>query len=50
MELSAQFFNSYFQPLLLVDVSHISAAPGAAYAIDAIFYNICDSGDGVLVP
>ena len=30
--------------------NHITVAPGAAFALDALLYNICDPGDGVLVP
>ena len=29
---------------------HITIAPGSAFALDALLYNICDPGDGVLVP
>lgn len=30
--------------------SHIATAPGAAASLDALLYNICEAGDGVLVP
>lgn len=30
--------------------SHISIAASAADAIDALLYNICEQGDGILVP
>lgn len=46
----ARFFNSYFKPHLPVEVEHIATAPGAAFALDALLYNICEPGDGVLVP
>lgn len=33
-----------------VTMDHISVAPGSAFALDALLYNICDPGEGVLVP
>ncbi|KAF3058033.1 putative inactive 1-aminocyclopropane-1-carboxylate synthase-like protein 2 [Daldinia childiae] len=46
----ASFFNSYFKPHVPVEVEHIATAPGAAFALDALLYNICEPGDAVLVP
>ena len=46
----AGFFNSYFEPCVRVESSHLATAPGAASCLDALFYNICDPGDGILVP
>ena len=46
----ASFFNSYFEPHTPVETSHLATAPGAASCIDTLLYNICDPGDGVLVP
>jgi aspartate/methionine/tyrosine aminotransferase len=46
----AKLFNRYFNPHVRVDASHLSTAPGAAGCIDALLYNICEDGDGVLVP
>jgi aspartate/methionine/tyrosine aminotransferase len=46
----ANFFNKYFSPHVPVEAAHLSTAPGAAGCIDALLYNICEDGDGVLVP
>ncbi|KAL1856868.1 putative secondary metabolism biosynthetic enzyme [Diaporthe australafricana] len=46
----AAFFNTYFAPQAPVLPSHLSTAPGAAGCIDALLYNICEPGDGVLLP
>ncbi|KAJ4357162.1 uncharacterized protein N0V89_001737 [Didymosphaeria variabile] len=46
----ASFFNRYFNPHVTVLPSHLSTAPGAMACIDALLYNICDPGDGILVP
>ncbi|KAI1435776.1 PLP-dependent transferase [Xylaria sp. CBS 124048] len=45
-----RFFNSYFDPFIPVEKEHVSIAPGAAFALDALLYNICEPGDGLLVP
>ncbi|KAI1824917.1 PLP-dependent transferase [Xylaria intraflava] len=45
-----QFFNSHFSPLIPVEKEQVSIAPGAAFALDALLYNICEPGDGLLVP
>ncbi|RYP47127.1 hypothetical protein DL768_006770 [Monosporascus sp. mg162] len=29
---------------------HLATAPGAAFSLDALLYNICNPGDGLLVP
>ena len=50
LEAFASFFNSYFHPHLPVEVAHLATAPGAASCLDTLFYNICDPGDGILVP
>jgi len=50
LESLAAFFNQYFKPVVPVDVSHLATAPGAAASLDALLYNICEPGDGVLVP
>ncbi|CAJ2504446.1 Uu.00g118400.m01.CDS01 [Anthostomella pinea] len=46
----ARFFNRYFQPLVPVSREHLAVAPGAAFALDSLLYNICEVGDGLLVP
>jgi aspartate/methionine/tyrosine aminotransferase len=43
-------FNKYFNPRVPIKPSHVATAPGAAGCIDALLYNICEDGDGVLVP
>ena len=50
LEAFASFFNTYFHPRLPVEVAHLATAPGAASCLDTLFYNICDPGDGILVP
>lgn len=46
----AAFLNSHFNPKIPVEISHLATAPGAATCIDTLLYNVCDPGDGVLVP
>ncbi|KAH8703005.1 pyridoxal phosphate-dependent transferase [Phaeosphaeriaceae sp. PMI808] len=46
----AKFLNTYFHPAVPVMPQHIVTAPGAATCLDSLLYNICDPGDGVLVP
>ncbi|KAI1422005.1 1-aminocyclopropane-1-carboxylate synthase 7 [Xylaria sp. FL1777] len=51
LEALASFFNKYFKPATPVRaMEHIATAPGAAASLDALLYNICEPGDGVLVP
>ena len=44
------FFNNHFAPILPVEVAHLATAPGAASCFDTLLYNICDPGDGILIP
>ncbi|KAF2179236.1 PLP-dependent transferase [Zopfia rhizophila CBS 207.26] len=46
----SKFFNTYFKPHKPVQPSHLATAPGAMACIDTLLYNICDPGDGVLIP
>lgn len=46
----AHFFNAYFSPHIPVESAHLTTAPGAASSLDGLLYNICEPGDGVLVP
>jgi gliotoxin/aspirochlorine biosynthesis aminotransferase len=46
----AKFFNAHFNPHIPVEATHLATAPGAASSLDALLYNICEPGDGVLVP
>ncbi|KAF2795571.1 1-aminocyclopropane-1-carboxylate synthase [Melanomma pulvis-pyrius CBS 109.77] len=46
----AHIFNTYFNPHIPVLPSHLVTAPGAASCIDALLYNICEAGDGILLP
>lgn len=46
----AGFFNDHFEPHIPVSESHLAVAPGAAGCLDALIYNICDAGDGILIP
>jgi gliotoxin/aspirochlorine biosynthesis aminotransferase len=44
------FFNTYFEPCVPVESSHLATAPGASSCLDALLFNVCNPGDGVLVP
>ncbi|KAK8044766.1 hypothetical protein PG993_004790 [Apiospora rasikravindrae] len=44
-----QFFNTYFRPRIPVAKEHLATAPGAAFCLDALLYNICEADDGLLV-
>ncbi|KAK2855757.1 hypothetical protein FQN49_004876 [Arthroderma sp. PD_2] len=46
----AKLFNNYFNPCIPVNKSHIATAPGATGCLNALLYNICNSGGGVLIP
>jgi aspartate/methionine/tyrosine aminotransferase len=46
----SEFFNARFNPKIKIETSHLATAPGAASCVDAVLYNICNPGDGVLVP
>ncbi|CAD6594220.1 MAG: hypothetical protein ASARMPREDX12_008481 [Alectoria sarmentosa] len=50
LEILAEVFNKYFKAHATVEPNNVVVGPGAAACLDAILYNICDSGDGVLVP
>ncbi|KAI0139752.1 1-aminocyclopropane-1-carboxylate synthase [Pestalotiopsis sp. NC0098] len=50
LEAYARFFNNYFSPHVPVLPSHLATAPGAAGCIDALLFNICEAGDGILMP
>ena len=44
------FFNAYFHPTCPVLPEHVITSTGAASCVDALLYNICDPGDGILIP
>ncbi|KAK5636076.1 hypothetical protein RRF57_011788 [Xylaria bambusicola] len=50
LEALAAFFNRYFQPFIIVEKEHITTAPGVAFSLDALLYNICEADDGILIP
>jgi len=50
LEAFVKFFNGYFKPFKAVEVGHLATAPGAASCLDTFLYNVCDPGEGVLVP
>jgi len=50
LELLANLFNSFFYPKLRVRSSHIGIASGAAASLDTLLWNVCNEGDGVLIP
>lgn len=41
--------NTHFHPYITVEESHLATAPGAAFVLDGLLFNICDPGDGVLI-
>ncbi|KAL3484361.1 PLP-dependent transferase [Aspergillus germanicus] len=44
------FFNEYFGPYRPVKTSHIALAPGSSSSLAGLLGQICDPGEGVLVP
>lgn len=50
LKLLANLFNKYHAPIRAVQPAHITVSSGAATCLDTILWNICDEGDGVLVP
>ncbi|GIJ88194.1 hypothetical protein Asppvi_007112 [Aspergillus pseudoviridinutans] len=46
----AAFFNKYFHPHIPVEEAHIATAPGAATCLNTFLYNVCEPGEGILVP
>lgn len=46
----ALFVNEHFDPRIPVEPEHVITAPGAASCIDSMLFNLCEPGDGVLVP
>ncbi|KAE8320030.1 pyridoxal phosphate-dependent transferase [Aspergillus transmontanensis] len=50
LNLLASTVNTHFRPHCQVAADNIAVTAGAAAGLDAILYNICNPGDGVLVP
>ena len=46
----ADFFNDWFKPAHLIDASNILATNGVSSLIDMVAFNVCDPGDGILLP
>lgn len=46
----AAFVNEYFHPHIPVEPDHIATAPGAATCLNTFLYNLCEPGEGILVP
>lgn len=46
----AQFFNEWFSPCVPVEASNTLATNGVSSLIDMIAFNICDPGQGILMP
>ncbi|KAH7136263.1 pyridoxal phosphate-dependent transferase [Dactylonectria macrodidyma] len=44
------FFNDWFKPARLVQESHIITTNGVSGLIDMLAFNVCDHGDGILLP
>lgn len=49
LEVSAKFFNQQFNPATAVEPRHIVTGAGCSAILDNLLFDICDSGDGVLV-
>ncbi|KAK1843705.1 ACC synthase [Colletotrichum chrysophilum] len=49
LEVSAKFFNQHFNPATAVEPRHIVTGAGCSVILDNLLFDICDSGDGVLV-
>ncbi|KAF6240568.1 hypothetical protein HO173_001238 [Letharia columbiana] len=50
LKLLANLFNNYFAPKIPVQQAHIAVSSGAATCLDTLLWNICNEGDGVLIP
>lgn len=50
LKLLANLFNNYFAPKTPVQQAHIAVSSGAATCLDTLLWNICNEGDGVLIP
>lgn len=50
LKIISTVFQNSFGPYAPVESDHIAVTAGAAAGLDAILYNICNPGDGVLVP
>lgn len=46
----ASYLNSQFQPLEPVCADSIAIGPGVTGLIDTITWNICNEGDGIIIP
>ena len=50
LEAFCGLLNTYFAPHEQVLPGHLATAPGAMAAIDTVLFNICEAGDGVIIP
>lgn len=50
LEPLADLFNNYFDPKLPVQPADLTVASGAVTCLDTLLWNVCDEGDGVLIP
>ncbi|KAJ0418006.1 PLP-dependent transferase [Aspergillus carlsbadensis] len=50
MRALSTFFNEYFNPHDAVKASHIALAPGSSSSLAGLLGQICDPGEGALVP
>ncbi|KAF2219174.1 pyridoxal phosphate-dependent transferase [Elsinoe ampelina] len=46
----AEFFNKYFRPHREITTKDIAVGPGATSCLEALLLQICEPGDGVLIP
>ncbi|KAH6991341.1 pyridoxal phosphate-dependent transferase [Ilyonectria sp. MPI-CAGE-AT-0026] len=46
----ANFFNEWFNPCVPVEASNTMATNGVSSLLDMIAFNICDPGEGILMP
>jgi histidinol-phosphate/aromatic aminotransferase/cobyric acid decarboxylase-like protein len=46
----AGFFNDWFSPAIPIEPSEIMATNGVSGLLNTLAFNICDAGEGIIVP
>jgi aspartate/methionine/tyrosine aminotransferase len=46
----AKFFNDWFSPAIPIEPSEIMAANGVSGLLNILAFNICDAGEGMIIP
>lgn len=49
LQAAAEFFNRYFHPHTPVKSQHIVTGAGCSSLLEAVLYDVCEPGDGVLI-